>query len=185
MEPASGACGKSSASYGEDWRPLMDDRPQRQICALRTVMNNIDSAKSRFRGHWRVDRHILDLDSEWLGRFRGEAWFRDDRGDLIYHEEGMLKFGGLTAIQATREYIWTFPSDNHVKVLFGDGSDFHDFNPWEQRPFARHFCDPDEYDVTYDFRKWPVWRAEWRVEGPKKDYRMVTTYQRPDAPKGK
>ncbi len=141
-------------------------------------MSNVAQAKARFRGVWHVDRHILDLDSEWLGRFDGQAMFEDHEGHLAYHEEGILKFGGLTGSRATRDYIWTFPSDSHVKVLFDDGADFHEFNPWEDRPFARHFCDPDEYDVTYDFRKYPQWRAEWRVEGPKKDYRMVTTYRR-------
>jgi len=105
-------------------------------------MSNVAQAKARFRGVWHVDRHILDLDSEWLGRFDGQAMFEDHEGHLAYHEEGILKFGGLTGSRATRDYIWTFP------------------------------------DVTYDFRKYPQWRAEWRVEGPKKDYRMVTTYRR-------
>jgi hypothetical protein len=143
-------------------------------------VTSIDAIKARFEGAWNIDRHILDLDSEWLGRFHGEARFKADRGRLLYHEEGMLQFGGLTASRATRNYIWTFPSDTEVKILFENGDDFHVFNPQDPRPFARHFCDPDEYDVTYDFRRWPQWRAEWRVEGPKKDYRMVSTYERPE-----
>jgi len=130
----------------------------------------------RFAGDWTLNRHIFDLDSQWLGRFEGEAILTPTDKGLYYHEEGMLQFGGLTAMTATRDYIWTFPRSNLVRVLFEDGKHFHDFDATEPRPQATHYCDPDEYDVTYDFRKWPDWRAEWRVEGPKKDYRMVSMY---------
>jgi hypothetical protein len=32
--------------------------------------------------------------------------------------------------------------------------------------------------VRYVFETDGAWRAEWRVEGPMKDYRMVTFYRR-------
>ncbi len=136
---------------------------------------------ARFKGDWTLHRHIFDLDSQWLGRFEGDAFMTPRKDGLYYHEEGMLRFGGLTAMKATRDYMWTFPEPNVVRVLFEDGRHFHDFDPSQTRPQATHYCDPDEYDVTYDFRKWPDWRAEWRVEGPKKDYRMVSMYS-PAAP---
>lgn len=133
----------------------------------------------RFKGEWTLNRHIFDLDSQWLGRFEGRALMTPTDAGLHYHEEGKLQFGGLTAMTATRDYRWTFPDGPTVRVLFEDGRHFHDFDADEGRPQATHYCDPDEYDVTYDFRKWPEWRAEWRVEGPKKDYRMVSMYARP------
>lgn len=134
----------------------------------------------KFAGDWSIKRHIFDLDSQWLGRFEGVARFTAVDDGLHYNEEGKLQFGGLTAMKATREYLWTFPEDGDgagmVRVLFDDRRHFHDFDPNDDRPQATHYCDPDEYDVTYDFRKWPEWRAEWRVEGPRKDYRMVSIY---------
>lgn len=137
---------------------------------------------SRFEGVWDLKRHIYDLDSEWLGKFEGQAKFSRTRGGLHYREEGKLQFGGLTAMTATRDYDWEFPDTGAaaglVRIRFEDGRHFHDFDPEAARPKASHYCDPDEYDVTYDFRKWPDWRAEWRVEGPKKDYRMVSMYTR-------
>lgn len=139
----------------------------------------------RFKGQWSLNRHIFDLDSQWLGRLNGMARLTKTDDGLHYYEEGKLQFGGLTAMTATREYIWTFPDTNTVRVLFDDGSHFHDFDPNQDRPQATHYCDPDEYDVTYDFRHWPEWRAEWRVEGPKKDYRMVSMYGQIKAQSGK
>jgi len=131
---------------------------------------------TRFEGLWDLHRHIYDLDSEWLGKFDGQAKFAVTKKGLHYREEGKLQFGGLTAMTATRDYDWEFPESGLIRLRFADGRHFHDFDPSEGRPRATHYCDPDEYDVTYDLRKWPEWRAEWRVEGPKKDYRMVSMY---------
>lgn len=132
--------------------------------------------RDRFRGNWSLYRHIFDLDSQWLGKFEGHAELSDSEYGLDYFEEGYLQFGGLHAIQATRRYLWSFPSDQRVDVAFEDGKAFHHFLPDEPRTEATHFCDPDTYDATYDFTNWPIWRVEWRVEGPKKDYRMVSVY---------
>lgn len=132
--------------------------------------------RERFEGRWSLFRHIFDLDSQWLGKFEGEAALTAREDGLDYAEEGHLQFGGLHAIKATRNYIWTFPSPERVEVFFEDGKEFHYFEPNEPRSEATHFCDPDTYDATYDFTGWPIWRVEWRVEGPKKDYRMVSVY---------
>ena len=140
--------------------------------------DDIEEIKARFRGRWAIRRHILDLDSEWLGKFTGIAVFSPVEAGLHYREEGKLQFGGLTAVRAERVYVWTVLAADRVRVLFEDGTHFHDFDPGQPRPKASHFCDPDDYDVTYDFSRWPEWRAEWRVEGPRKDYRLVSIYTR-------
>lgn len=135
--------------------------------------------KDRFAGSWTLRRDIFDVDSQWLGKFRGRAQFSPDgQGCLSYHEEGQLRFGGLAAMTATRDYIWTFPGGSQVAVLFDDARPFHRFDAALPRAKASHYCDPDDYAVTYDFSRWPEWRAEWRVEGPRKDYRMVSIYER-------
>ena len=138
--------------------------------------------KERFAGRWLLYRHVFDLDSQWLGRFEGHADLEPTDDGLSYFEVGKLQFGGLTAIDATRRYYWHFPSEGRVDVTFEDGSAFHHFDPDQSRSEASHFCDPDTYEVTYDFSGWPVWRVEWRVEGPLKDYRLVSVYS-PEQPR--
>ena len=133
----------------------------------------------RFAGLWHLRRDIYDLDSEWIGRFAGQATFTPRDGGLDYFEDGQLQFGGLTAMTATRSYRWTFPEGTIVQVAFDDGRPFHSFDAAQSRAEASHYCDPDLYEVTYDFTTWPEWRAAWRVEGPRKDYRMVSIYSRP------
>gem|GEM_PF-2957188 len=104
---------------------------------------------TRFKGEWVLNRHIFDLDSQWLGKFEGVAIMTPSENALHYHEEGKLQFGGLTAMTATRDYTWIFPGKDMVRVMFDDGRHFHDFDATEKRPQATHYCDPDEYDVTY------------------------------------
>ena len=141
-------------------------------------MNAPLALRDKFIGLWIIERDILDLDSEWIGRFDGQAEFKPSEEGLLYTEEGRLAFGGLEAMKATRSYTWRFPGATRVEVDFDDGSPFHGFDLGAGRVEASHYCDPDQYDVAYDFSAWPEWRAEWRVEGPRKDYRMVSIYRR-------
>lgn len=134
--------------------------------------------QDRFSGVWMLRRDIYDLDSEWIGRFTGHATLDRDNDALAYFEQGKLKFGGLNSITATRAYRWTFPGAGRVAVAFEDGRRFHEFDANLTRAKASHYCDPDTYEVAYVFANWPEWRAEWRVEGPRKNYRMVSIYTR-------
>ncbi len=94
-------------------------------------------------------------------------------------EEGRLDLGGAS-FQATRVYLWRADGDG-IAVLFEDGRAFHRFTPQGAADSA-HWCDPDDYRVSYDFSRWsvnrPIWTAEWRVTGPRKDYVMLSTYRR-------
>ena len=99
-----------------------------------------------------------------------------EAGGYAYAEEGTLIQPDAPPMTAKRAYCWRLV-DGRVAVAFPDGRPFHAF---DLTPVAEafHLCDPDTYRVAYDFRDWPVWRADWRVTGPRKDYRMVSVYRR-------
>lgn len=126
-----------------------------------------------FEGVWQVARSIDDARSGQQGGFDGTARFERDGEGLHYLEQGVMELGG-TKFQAERRYLWR-TDDAGIAVFFDDGRPFHTINDTST---AAHWCDPDQYDVTYDFDSWPVWTAQWRVQGPRKDYVMVTTYRR-------
>ena len=67
---------------------------------------------------------------------------------------------------ASRDYQWRDGGGGVIEVRFSDGRFFHRFLPEEPAPADVHLCDPDTYRVRYDFARWPLWRAEWRVTGP-------------------
>tara|TARA_R110002020_G_scaffold67398_5_gene176991 strand:- start:26 stop:373 length:348 start_codon:yes stop_codon:yes gene_type:complete len=102
--------------------------------------------------------------------FEGVAdWERGPDG-LRLTERGELRIDDRPGFQGERTYLWA----EGLVVSFGDGRYFHTVPPEGGR--ARHFCTPDMYVVDYDFSQWPVFTTVWHVEGPRKSYRMDSTY---------
>lgn len=124
-----------------------------------------------FLGQWRLERRIVQGDGG-TGRFEGLALFTADGAGALYEERGELILpGGRFA--AERRYRW----GADLSVWFEDGRFFHAVPPGGGA--AAHWCDPDRYDVHYDFSGWPDWQARWQVRGPRKEYTMVSHYVRP------
>lgn len=132
---------------------------------------------SDFIGTWTVTRRIDDRRAGAAGSFTGRAVFRPEGTDLAYREEGILRLGAGPGFTASRSYRWRAAGEA-VEVLFEDGRFFHAFTLEAPVAEAGHDCDPDRYEVRYDFRGWPDWRAVWEVRGPRKDYRMDSVYAR-------
>ncbi len=128
-----------------------------------------------FLGRWSVERQIEDRRAGQAGRFDGLAEITPTPDGALYQETGVLILGGAR-FPAERRYLWAEGPDG-IAVRFADGRAFHSFSP-EGAPAARHWCDPDDYRVSYDFAAWPLWRAVWEVRGPRKDYRMDSLYRR-------
>lgn len=132
---------------------------------------------SSFAGVWRLERVIEDARAGRIGRLTGEARFTPVAEGLAYAEAGTLDFPGGPPMQASRRYLWREGGAGGIDVLFDDGRFFHSFDPDAPIPTAAHDCPPDSYRVSYDFAAWPLWRAEWRVSGPRKDYTMFSRYR--------
>ena len=126
-----------------------------------------------FEGDWQVSRRIEDALSGQTARFAGVARFERDGVGLRYAERGVLELGGAS-MEAERVYLWRSTGEG-IEVFFDDGRPFHQI---DESAEAAHWCDPDQYDVTYDFSDWPKWSSHWRVLGPRKDYVMVSGYRR-------
>ncbi|MEO0830046.1 MAG: DUF6314 family protein [Pseudomonadota bacterium] len=132
-----------------------------------------------FEGAWTLMRRIEDRQQGQVSTLAGSATFANDGFGLTYREEGALSVDGQPPLSASRTYLWRRGEGLSVKVLFEDGSAFHAISLGRTMPEATHICAPDLYYVTYDFNRWPSWSSDWRVRGPKKDYRMRSDYVRP------
>ncbi|PJJ87380.1 hypothetical protein CLV77_1948 [Brevirhabdus pacifica] len=130
-----------------------------------------------FIGRWRLDRRIHDRLTGQESRLEGEAVMRPQGADIAYDEEGRLEFPGQPPMIATRSYLWQ-PDGDGVWVFFEDGRPFHRFSLALTMPEASHHCPPDMYYVSYNFTRWPSWGATWTVRGPRKDYRIESSYTR-------
>lgn len=129
-----------------------------------------------FVGDWHLARRI-DHAQDPSASFTGRAVLSDAKGGFWYREDGQLQIKGHAAFTAERRYFWIEDAGG-VTVLFDDGRPFHQIDLSGPVSEDRHHCDPDIYDVHYDFTGWPNWTCTWRVQGPRKDYVMISSYSR-------
>ena len=126
---------------------------------------------SDFAGRWKIERDIKPASGP-AARFLGHAEWTAEDGLMHYIEKGNLEIAGQTPMVAGRRYSW----DADLNIYFDDGRFFH------QVPAlggdAAHWCDPDQYDATYDFTHWPQWSCTWRVRGPRKNYTLHSQYSK-------
>ncbi|MDJ1014917.1 MAG: DUF6314 family protein [Paracoccaceae bacterium] len=128
-------------------------------------------------GAWTIARVIRHADGN-ENRFDGTARFTWSGPRLIEDEEGFLTVSdGRPPVRATRRYIWA-QEGARLEVMFHDMRPFHTVPLGTARPETTFLCPPDRYEVSYDFSRFPDWSSEWRVTGPRKDYRMVTSFAR-------
>lgn len=131
-----------------------------------------------FFGDWFFRRVIEDRLNSVEGRAEGSVKFhpRTD-GGMDYLETSILTYGDHPPMTSERQYIWQ-DADDGIEVSFDDGRFFHRIDEGKPLSSADHKCEADMYHVTYDFREWPKWNSVWRVQGPKKDYRLTTEFER-------
>ena len=126
-----------------------------------------------FEGGWSVTRDIRDRLAGTHLRFRGQARFEQGAGGLRYSEVGELFLPQGGPLRSQRSFIFREKAAG-IDVHFDDGRYFHTVP--QTGVTARHHCDPDIYDVLYDFVSWPDWTTLWTVRGPRKDYEMFTRF---------
>lgn len=120
----------------------------------------------------RIDDRLAGLE----GRFEGTARFAWDGDWLVCQEKGELSFAGIKPMAGTRTYLWR-EGEGGIDVHFEDERFFHRIGTGAS-PEAGHWCDPDRYDVAYDFADWPNWQATWTVMGPRKNYKSTSYFSR-------
>lgn len=137
---------------------------------------------ARFAGTWSVDRGVADARAGLDGTFRGTATSTPTGdGGLACVEEGVLAFGGDVR-PAGRRLLLRSDGDGAVDVLFGDGRPFYRFDLRGDRWSGVHGCGDDTYTVRGRFVGEDAYEEVWHASGPRKDYRLTTTYRRlPDA----
>ena len=126
-------------------------------------------------GLWRLSREITHGDGT-INRLEGETRFHRAGPRLIQDETGTLVLGNQT-MKATRRYVWAASGDR-LDVYFDDMRPFHTVPLRASHHETVHLCDPDRYEVRYEFTHWPSWSARWAVEGPRKSYVMTSHYTR-------
>ncbi|MGH1578062.1 DUF6314 family protein [Planktotalea sp.] len=140
----------------------------------RNALSKAMITPSDFVGRWNIARVIDDKHAGGQAHFAGTALIACKDKDWVYSETGVLEISGIAPMQAERTYLWR-PDDAGFDIFFDDKRFFHRFD-LDQESQARHWCDPDQYEVQYDLSKWPSWQSTWIVLGPKKNYVLKNRY---------
>lgn len=132
-------------------------------------------------GHWKFKRQISEE-----GSSHGEAHFQNTAWPLTFHyrEDSIFTTTQGADFKTFREYIYRYENGT-ISVFFIDPPDslFHTltFDTDNQYPIlahAKHLCDCDTYDATYNFLSPIAFTLTYRVKGPKKDYRIETSFEK-------
>ncbi|MGR3467557.1 MAG: DUF6314 family protein [Shimia sp.] len=128
-----------------------------------------------FLGFHHVERDIVEADGT-VQHAVGAAGLhlRDGGAPFLYAESLKLTLATGQVFRASRRYIW-HPTEGGFDIHFDNDRFFHAMR-WAT-PQAVHWCDPDRYDVTYDWQGWPDWSSTWSVKGPRKDYILRSRYR--------
>lgn len=129
-------------------------------------------ALADFDGDWTLHKTIEHADGT-TAAFQGTATWHGDAQGAEYSEVGHLTVGRAPPVLAQRRYRWSKTLD----VFFQDGRFFHKVPP--QGGTTNHWCDPDQYNVSYDFTDWPAFDVVWQVSGARKEYKIFCRYTRP------
>ena len=135
------------------------------------MMECTERALADFEGRWSLQRHITH-DAAAPARFVGQAVWSPHDGGMTYRETGVLTIEGAPPMPSERRYWWA----PDLSVYFDDGRFFHRVPALGGD--TAHWCDPDQYEVRYTFDLWPEFQVEWQVSGPRKSYRMHSSYSR-------
>lgn len=128
---------------------------------------------SDFTDHtWAIERVIIDQIQAVQFNFLGECEIVEG----IYSESGETVLEDGSKLASSRRYIWQ-DSGETIDVSFEDKSFFHRIDLSKRSTNAVHFCALDTYKVYYDFTLWPNWSVTWDVEGPRKLYKMFSSYR--------
>lgn len=130
-------------------------------------------------GRWRIARRISDTRAGLVGRLTGWAVFTPSADGLIHDETGDLSFGAYQG-QAVRRYRLSFDGSSAM-VHHADGSLFHPLDLTSGVADILHRCGEDTYRGRYRVLGENRFVVSWQVTGPRKRYRLATSYLRVEA----
>jgi len=135
-------------------------------------------------GKWSIRRRF---EGTYSGEFTGEATFAPDKDDgSVYHyaEQGGLTDAEGQRFDAKQSYRYRL-SEGQLQVLKREASDWivmHDLDFRNDDGIAtashRHLCGQDDYATVYRVDLSGNLEVDYRVSGPKKDYRIHSLYTR-------
>lgn len=140
-------------------------------------MHPVCDLRQFLTGPWAISRRILDLRLGIAGRLVGEGVFSARADGLRYVESGRLQFGAYRG-PASRTYLVAFPDQAMALFREEDGRDLYRLDLSNGFSAILHHCGSDCYRGRCRVLDEGRLSIGWRVEGPRKNYRMLSFHTR-------
>lgn len=127
-------------------------------------------------GTWNVSREI-----ENFGSAAGTATFvYKGENSIHYREDIKVEPFTTDSYEAFREYFYKYDKDDDkITMYFKDLQLFSELEiSGEKKLSGEHLCGLDNYNVLFNFLSQDKFTTSYHVKGPKKDYKIETTYDR-------
>lgn len=127
-------------------------------------------------GTWNLSREI-----ENFGRAAGTATFvYTELNSIHYREDIKVEPFTTDSYKAFREYFYKYDKEeDKIIMYFKDLKLFSELEIYGEKNLAgEHLCGLDNYNVLFDFLSQDKFITSYYVKGPKKDYKIETTYVR-------
>jgi hypothetical protein len=129
-------------------------------------------------GTWKLSRIIPNQGSvEGVAHFKKDPSYPDI---LFYREEGVFTFSDGNQYAISQEYEYRY-SKEKISVYFVRDRDrlLHYLEFTEpNKASGMHLCGCDIYFATYEFKLPSEFELMYDVQGPKKNYRIQTVFEK-------
>lgn len=139
----------------------------------------IQDLRAYLAGSWAVERTLWDRASGTHGTFTGVVVYSETPdGGLLFREDGTMHWPTHSG-PAFREYLLRpSGSPDSMEVFFPDGRPFHVMSFAGKANEDQHWCDPDDYKVSYVWGGQDAFSYTWDVHGPAKDLLLESHLRR-------
>jgi hypothetical protein len=144
------------------------------------MLHAVSDIAEFLRGHWEINREMVDERAGAAGIFRGMAVFSPTRFDALeWIETGELQWSGRTQ-QAGRRLLVAVQPDacGTADIAFDDGRFFHRVDLSSGADAFVHGCAPDTYSGSWAVDSPDHFTIRWTVEGPAKRITIGSNYRR-------
>lgn len=140
-------------------------------------MHKAEQFNNFAQGLWKINRTIIHNNPYSHVEISGTASFSLHNDVLLYHEKANLK--NLTQYETYGYRRYRYIYDQNAQKLFkyfDDGKLFYELHFENGSASGHHLCNDDTYSAKYQFLSDKNFSLSYEVQGPKKDYRILTEY---------
>ncbi|MCP3659441.1 MAG: hypothetical protein GY830_03635 [Bacteroidetes bacterium] len=133
------------------------------------------------KGQWHLIKNLGDF-----GIMEGNACFKLIEDHILhFRESGIVIRDDKNQNKVYRDYMYKLDKKtNQILVYFSSNNKINNlfqtlvFDKNFKKAYGSHICNLDFYDSNYEFNNENNFKITYKVNGPKKNFQIISEYQR-------